>query len=208
MPTDAPPWRSAALLGLAALLATALLAGIHSVTRERIAQREHALALVRLAAVLPPEYRDNDPLSDAIELNDIRLGPGRHTVHLGCLGGQPSAMAITATAPDGYAGPIRLIIGIARDGRVLGVRVLAHTETPGLGDLIEERRSDWIHGFEGHRLGDPPVERWAVRPDSGDFDAFTGATITPRAVVAAIRRALEFHAAERDRLYAHICAQS
>lgn len=201
MPADASPWRSAALLGLAALLATTLLAGIHSATRERIAERERARALARLSAVLPPEYRDNDPLDDVVHVSDIRLGPGDHTIHLGCLNGRPSAMAITATAPDGYAGPIQLIVGIARDGRVLGVRVLAHTETPGLGDPIEERRSDWIHRFEHRRLGDPPAERWGVRPDGGDFDAFTGATITPRAVVAAVRRVLEFHAAEHDRLY-------
>lgn len=206
MPTEVSPWRSAALLGLAALLATALLAGIHSATRERIAERERALALDRLAAVLPPGHRDNDPLDDVVNVTDVRLGPGDHTVHLGCLDGRPSAMAVTATAPDGYAGPIRLIVGIAHDGRVLSARVLAHTETPGLGDPIEERRSDWIHRFEHRRLGDPPAGRWAVRPDGGDFDAFTGATITPRAVVAAIRHVLEFHAAERDHLYSRVCA--
>jgi electron transport complex protein RnfG len=82
------------------------------------------------------------------------------------------------------------------------VRVLAHAETPGLGDPIEERRSDWIRSFEGRSLGDPLPARWTVRRDGGDFDQFTGATITPRAVVQAVRRALEFHAAEHDRLYA------
>lgn len=202
MRAETSPWRSALLLALAALLASALLAGLHAVTRERIAAREQALALARLAAVLPPERYDNDPLADRIEISDPRLGPGVQTVHRGRRGGRPSALAITAIAPDGYAGPIRLIVGIAADGTVLGVRVLEHAETPGLGDPIEERRSDWIFGFDGRSLGDPPAERWAVRADGGDFDQFTGATITPRAVVGAVRLALEFHAAEHERLYA------
>lgn len=202
------PARSAVRLALAALLASALLAGLHMATRDRIAQREHQLALARLSAVLPPDRYDNDPLADALTLTDARLGPGSQTMYPACLDGRATAMAITATAPDGYAGPIRLIVGVGHDGRVLGVRVLAHAETPGLGDLIDERRSGWINGFKGRHLGDPPAERWTVRPDGGDFDGFTGATITPRAVVGAIRRVLEFHAMEADRLSSQVCEAS
>jgi electron transport complex protein RnfG len=195
------PWRSGLSLAIAALLATALLAGIHVATRDRIVERDRQLDLERLAAVLPPDRYDNDPLADTIEIDDPRLGPGTQSVHRGRLGGKPSVLAITATAMDGYAGPIRLIVGIDTGGRILGVRVLSHSETPGLGDPIETRRSDWILGFNDRQLGDPPDVRWTVKPDGGDFDAFTGATITPRAVTRAIRRVLEFHATERDRLY-------
>lgn len=203
-PADATtsPLRAAALLGIAALLATALLAGIHGATADRIAARERQQALARLAAVLPPALYDNDPVADSVTVSDARLGAGAHRVHRARRNGVPAALALTATAPDGYAGPITLIVGIDNDGVVLGVRVLAHTETPGLGDPIEERRGDWIHGFAGRSLGDPPGERWTVRRDGGDFDAFTGATITPRAVTHAVRRVLEFHADERERLFA------
>ena len=93
-------------------------------------------------------------------------------------------------APDGYSGDIHLLLGVDPDGRVLGLRVIRHRETPGLGDYIERRRSDWILGFDGRRLGEPEAARWAVRQDGGDFDARSGATVTPRAVVKAVRRAL------------------
>lgn len=195
-------WSPALLLGLAALLATALLAGIHHATRERIAAREHARALDRLAAVLPPALYDNDPLADTTVIHDARLGPGPRTVWRARRGGAGTAVALAVTAPDGYAGPIELLVGIDRGGRVLGVRVASHAETPGLGDPIELRRSDWILSFDGRSLGDPPPARWSVRRDGGDFDQFTGATITPRAVVAAVARALAVHGERGDALYA------
>jgi electron transport complex protein RnfG len=202
MTAPGSPLRAAALLGLAALLATALLTAIDVLTGERIEQRARALELERLGQVLPPARYDNDPLAATVVVQDPRLGPGPQRVHLGRLGGEPSALALTATAPDGYSGPIRLVIGIDRDGTVLGVRVLEHAETPGLGDPIEVRRGDWIRSFDGRSLDDPAPARWTVRRDGGAFDQFTGATITPRAVVQAVRRALEFHAAEHQRLYA------
>ncbi|MCK9488257.1 MAG: electron transport complex subunit RsxG [Xanthomonadales bacterium] len=188
-------------LGLVALIGSALLATIHELTRERVAARAHAQALARLAAVLPPELYDNDPLAETRYLADPRLGPGRQRIHTARRDGQVRAVAITASAADGYAGPILFITGIDRDGRILGVRVLEHGETPGLGDPIEERRSDWIHGFAGRRLGDPPATRWTVRRDGGDFDQFTGATITPRALTQAIARVLAFHDERHAELY-------
>jgi electron transport complex protein RnfG len=94
-----------------------------------------------------------------------------------------------------------LLVAVDAGGRLLGVRVLAHRETPGLGDLIEERRSGWIHGFDGRSLGDPPAARWQVRKDGGDFDQFTGATITPRAIVRAVRGALEYVDRHRAELF-------
>ncbi len=105
-------------------------------------------------------------------------------------------------APDGYAGSIRLLVGIGADGRLLGVRVVAHRETPGLGDAIDERKSTWIDGFKGRSLGDPALERWHVKKDGGDFDQFTGATVTPRAVVGAVLDALLYFEANRATLLA------
>lgn len=193
--------KTALRLGLVALVGSALLAGIHELTRERVAAREHAQALARLAAVLPSALHDNDPLAETVHLADERLGPGRQRIHTARRDGRVVAVAITATAADGYAGPIRFITGIDRAGHILGVRVLEHGETPGLGDPIEERRSDWIHGFAARSLGDPPAPGWTVRREGGDFDQFTGATITPRALTRAIARVLEFHAARHAQLY-------
>jgi electron transport complex protein RnfG len=92
------------------------------------------------------------------------------------------------------------MMGVDRDGKMLGVRVIKHSETPGLGDKIEPAKSDWIHGFEGKFLGSPPAEKFAVKKDGGVFDQFAGATITPRAVVKSVKGGLAFFAKEKARL--------
>ena len=104
-------------------------------------------------------------------------------------------------APDGYGGPIQLLVGINYDETVAGVRVVSHRETPGLGDGIDDRRSDWVLGFDGRSLSDPPPKQWAVERDGGLFDQFTGATITPRAVVKAVRDSLVYFSADKDALF-------
>jgi Na+-translocating ferredoxin:NAD+ oxidoreductase subunit G len=192
------------LLGLVALLAVSLLVGIESLTRERIEQAEHAARLAALTAVLPADSFDNDPLHDAITVvapgwlgNERPLALWRAR-----RGDAPSHLVVQAVAPRGYGGPIELLVGIDAEGRVAGVRVTRHQETPGLGDAIEARRSDWIERFRGRSLGDPPAQRWRVRRDGGDFDQFTGATITPRAVVAAVAATLAFVEAHGEALYA------
>ena len=111
------------------------------------------------------------------------------------------AALINAIAPDGYRGPFELLIAINRDGSLYGVQVLDHDETPGLGDAFENREADWLTDFQGRSLENPPQARWTVRKDGGDFDAFTGATITPRAIVKAVRRSLEFYRTRRDQLF-------
>ena len=115
--------------------------------------------------------------------------------------GEPVAALLTPVAPNGYSGEIRLLVGIYADGRVAGVRVLGHKETPGLGDAIEIERSDWITSFAGRSLGNPPLEDWKVKRDGGVFDQFTGATITPRAVVQAVRKTLLYFERHRDELF-------
>jgi Na+-translocating ferredoxin:NAD+ oxidoreductase subunit G len=116
-------------------------------------------------------------------------------------GGIPVAAVVRPVVPDGYRGPIELLVAIAVDGSLLGVQVIAHRETPGLGDAFETREPEWLGRFRGRSLADPPQQRWTVRKDGGDFDAFTGATITPRAIIAGVRRTLEFYALNRDRLF-------
>ena len=116
------------------------------------------------------------------------------------IGGETRAVVLEVVAPDGYSGEIRLLVGIHADGRVAGVRVTAHKETPGLGDYIEATRGPWIRQFDGRSLDDPPTEQWRVKKDGGRFDYLAGATVTPRAVVKAVRRALEYFAAHRAEL--------
>ena len=195
---------AAAVLSIAAITAVGLVAVVHDRAEPQIEASRRAQLLAQLTAVLGDVAYDNDPLQDVIQVRDPELlGTDEPlTAHRVRRGGQPVAALLNAVAPDGYAGAIHLLIAIDVHGRLLGVRVLDHRETPGLGDFIEERRSDWIHGFDGRSLGQPAPGRWQVRKDGGDFDQFTGATVTPRAVVRAVRNALTWFARHRDELFA------
>lgn len=191
-------------LGSAALAAAGLLAGVEYLTRAPIAAAEHRARLAALAEVLPAGSYDNDPLVDRIRvIAPGWLGSERPTsIRRARLHGEPALLVIQTTAPDGYAGPIELLLSVDREQHLRAVRVTRHGETPGLGDAIDVRRSAWITRFSGRGLGDPPLPRWQVRKDGGDFDQFAGATITPRAVVGAIRRALQMVERHGDELYA------
>ena len=189
----------ALLLGGFSLLAAALLTFGDLVTREPIAARRAEDLQASLSQVLPATIHDNDLLAAPLAMTDDDGEP--LVVYRALRGLQVTGVAFRASAV-GYAGPIEVLVGIDADGRILGARVLAHAETPGLGDKIEIDRDDWILDFDGRSIGDPPLERWAVAKDDGDFDQFTGATITPRAVVRAIKEALLYFAAHRDTLTA------
>jgi len=173
---------------------TVLLSGTYALTRGTIERSEQAEKLQLIAQALPAGAYDNNPVADAFDLaRDPLLGgrlPGQ--AYPARKAGQPVGVVLEAVAPDGYGGEIRLIVGILADGRVIGVRVTAHKETPGLGDYIDIKKHPWIRQFEGTRLGEPPAELWKVRKDGGRFDYLAGATITPRAVVKAVRKALEY----------------
>ena len=145
---------------------------------------------------------DNDLLADTLTLRDPELLGTTEavTAYRARLHGQPVAVVLEPVAPDGYSGAIRLLIAVAPDGTVLGVRTVSHHETPGLGDFIDTRKSDWMQRFTGKSLGNPAAARWRVRKDSGDFDQYTGATITSRAVVGTVDRTLQFFARHRDEL--------
>jgi electron transport complex protein RnfG len=194
-PARSPLLRSAAALGLVAVLGTTLLAGVNRLTADRIAAQERRMVLEQLGQVLPPDRYDNALHEDYFTFRDERYFPqGQEvTVYRAREGGRPVAIILRFDAVDGYNGPIRLLAGIDTGGRLAGVRVTSHRETPGLGDAIDAARSDWVLGFTGRSLTDPEPSGWAVERDGGAFDQFTGATITPRAVVEAVQRALEFY---------------
>jgi electron transport complex protein RnfG len=193
---------TALTLLLFSLLGAGLLSGTHGLTHTTIEATERANQQRLIAQTLPAGSFDNDltagarPLPATPELGLKRPGQA----YVASKDGQPVAVVLETVAPDGYSGEIRLLVGILADGRVAGVRVTAHRETPGLGDYIEVAKGNWIHQFDGRALGDPPAEQWRVRKDGGRFDYMAGATITPRAVVKAVRRSLEYFAAHRDEL--------
>ncbi len=185
------------------LLAVALLAGTYALTRERIAEHARQAQMRALAIVMPPARYNNDLITDQIQvIAPSWLGVDRPlTVRRARRDEQAAGLILEAIAADGYSGAIRLLIGVDASGRILAVRVTEHKETPGLGDVIEAEKSNWINDFSGQSIDDPALPDWRVQKDGGQFDQFAGATITPRAVVGAVRRALQFVQLHGDELY-------
>lgn len=189
------------LLAAAGLLASLLLGFADLATRGSIERRQAEDMLATLEQVLPSRWYDNDLLHDAKTIVDTgEHGLGETPVYLARKNGAVTAAAFKLSATGGYSGPITLMMGLSREGVVLGVRVIAHAETPGLGDKIERNKSDWILSFEGRSLENTVRERWRVKKDGGDFDQFAGATITPRAVVGGVQAGLKFFQRHRDEL--------
>ncbi|MGY6552942.1 MAG: RnfABCDGE type electron transport complex subunit G [Wenzhouxiangella sp.] len=181
--------RAALSLGLLGLVAALLLSGVDRLTREPIAMAEQQRALATLTELVPTELFDNNPVFDRIEQGI----PGFEQpvlIHRARLGGEPVALVFDVTTPRGYSGDIRLLVAVAPDGTIKGVRVLAHRETPGLGDKIEVQRSNWIRQFTGRSLSDPLPQRWTSDRRGGAFDTLTAATVTTDAVIDAVRRVL------------------
>ncbi len=193
---------TALTLLLFSVVGAGLLSGAFTLTRPAIEASELAEKLALISQTLPAGSFDNNLVGEARLLPvDALLGLKRPGLaYVARNHGQATAVVLEAAAPDGYAGEIRLLIGIHADGRIAGVRVTAHRETPGLGDYIEIAKNKWITQFDGHGLADIPAEQWKVRKDGGAFDYMAGATITPRAVVKATRRALDYFAAHREEL--------
>jgi len=182
------------LLAMFAIIGVGLVAFTHSATKDQIAENERLALLSSLNALVPAETIDNDIVTDLIEVSDLeRLGTETTTVYLGRKDKKPVAAVFTSVAPDGYSGQIKLLVAVLADGTLGGVRVVAHKETPGLGDKIEVEKSDWIHGFKGKSIGNPDLAKWKVKRDGGIFDQFSGATITPRAIVKAVKNSLIYY---------------
>lgn len=185
------------ILALFALCTAAVLAATWLLTNERIEEQKRRAAEKALLEIIPEDRHNNDMLSDVIELSaedSAQLGlKVAAKIHIARNADQVVAWVYPATATDGYSGDIDMIVGVNTDGTLAGVRVLAHKETPGLGDKIDLKKSEWILHFAGRSLTDPEPEQWLVKKDGGEFDQFTGATITPRAVVKRVKQTLEFH---------------
>lgn len=194
---------SGVLLGLFGIIGSALVALTWEGTAERIAQNEREALLRQITTLVPAAEIDNDMLADTREVSSTELlGADSTTVYTGRKDGKAVAVVLSPViAPDGYNGAIRLIVGVRADGRLAGVRVLSHRETPGLGDKIDIRKDDWIERFTGRSLINPLPKLWQVKKDGGEFDQFTGATITPRAVVKAVRKSLNWVRANQQDLF-------
>lgn len=198
--------RNSILLGLFAVLTTNIIAGTYLGTRERIAQEQRKAEEKALLQIMPANTHDNSMLDDVIVVSSEAPGlglRGERKIFIARREGSAIGVIIPVLARDGYTGDIDLIVGIREDGSVAGVRILAHKETPGLGDKVDLKKSDWVLGFKDTSLQAPEPELWKVKKDKGHFDQFTGATITPRAVVAAVKRALDYFAENRERLLAN-----
>lgn len=195
--------KNAVILSLFAIGTAATLAVTNELTITKVECNRQQALMSSLNEVMPHDLHDNDLLSDRITVSDPSLGRGEQHIYRARLGDNASGAVLEATAPDGYGGNISLIVGVNADGNISGVRVVPpHNETPGLGDNIETKKSDWIFSFDGRSLSNPGEDGWAVKKDGGEFDSFTGATITPRAVVGAVHRALKYFDANRDSLFA------
>jgi electron transport complex protein RnfG len=189
--TKANMIRNGAILALFALAATAMIALTSAITDDRIKEQAALQRLTTLNQLVPPALYDNAFQTDCTLVTDKdALGSSTpKQIYRARNQSTPSALAVEAVAPDGYSGSITLLVGVGKDNNVLGARVLKHTETPGLGDKIDLRVDDWILSFDQKILESEKDSRWAVKKDGGQFDQFTGATITPRAVVKAVRKA-------------------
>ncbi|WP_018076362.1 electron transport complex subunit RsxG [Thiobacillus denitrificans] len=196
--------RTGLILLVFSLIGTAILAFTHDRTEPTIARSQQAEKFALISQVLPAALYDNDLLaSQQSAPPDVLLGTRKPSaIWIARRGGAVSGVVLEAVAPDGYSGDIALLVGIDIDGNVTGVRVTAHRETPGLGDYIDRAKSAWIDQFAGKSLTAPPPKHWKVAKDGGVFDARAGATITPRAVVKAVKSALDYFARHRAALVA------
>lgn len=185
------------ILGIFCLGFAVVLAGTDHATKDDIAARALEDRQNSLSQVIPKDIHDNNPVLNTLVMKNEE---GREiTIYRATKDGKVTGVAYEIFG-SGYAGQMKLMLGVDMDGKVLGVRVLAHKETPGLGDKIEVKKGDWILRFNGLSIGNPPIEKWKVKKDGGIFDQFAGATITPRGVVGAIRKGLEFFAANKTHM--------
>ncbi len=194
--------RNGVLLGAFAMLTTAIIAATQLGTKDRIAEQIRQAREKALLEIVPRDRHDNQMLDAQFAVNDQELlhVTDDRSGFIASDGGNMQAVILPVIAPDGYSGKIELLVGINVDGSLAGVRVVQHAETPGLGDKIELKKSDWILSFNGRSLNNPLPERWTVKKDKGEFDQFTGATITPRAVTKAVYNALLYFQKNRQKI--------
>ena len=197
---------SAGKLSLFVLISIALLLAVKKITDPMVAEAERQTLLETLNQVMPTNLYDNDPLQDTLWLTDpstlATLGSETPVlVYRARKNGKPAGLILTTIAPNGYTGNIYMLMSVLANNRVGGVRVLKHKETPGLGDKIELNKNNWILAFNNQTISEQTLQAWAVKKDGGHFDQFTGATITPRAVVGQVKRTLLLVKQQSEFLY-------
>lgn len=202
--------RNTLALSLFAIITVTIVALTHVSTRDPIAIAKQIALEKSLYELIPKDSHTNDMLNDIVWIQHPLLAYSKkRKAYLAQLNGKPYAVVLQVTAPEGYGGKIQLLTGIYYDGTLAGVRVIPpHNETPGLGDKIELKKSDWMLNFNEKSLQIPSKEKWQVKKDGGEFDQFTGATITPRAVVRAVYNALKYFEQNKDYLFNQLQAQS
>ncbi len=188
-------WMLPVILALMTLLTSGLLMFSHEMTADKIEAIKLENKLASLNKLIPAMLIDNDLVNDAIAIEEPTLLGHRKVeqLYIGKIAGQITAMAVPVTAQNGYSGDIDLLVGIKANGQITAVEIINHKETPGLGDLIERKKSDWLLQFPNKSITNPSESNWRVKKDRGQFDQITAATITPRAVVGAIKKALLYH---------------
>ena len=197
----APAFISAIILAAFAILGSSLVGLSYESTHEKILENQRETLRRQINEVFPEPQHDNIVIDDVVTIKEGELGDDSVKVYRATLKQKSTGLIYSPVSADGYSGDILLTIAINENNQVTGVRVLQHKETPGLGDKIETRRSDWIKSFDGTSLTSPRAEKWAVKRDGGDFDQFTGATITPRAVVKAVKNTLQYHQLNKEKLH-------
>jgi len=188
---------------LVAVFGAALVGLTFAETKDAIKHNEELTLLRKLNDIIPADTYDNDLLLDTITIKpDFLLNTKQNTlVYRARKNGKDVAAVFTSIAPNGYNGSIRLLIGVKANGKLSGVRVVKHRETPGLGDSVDISHSNWILSFNDKSLNNPDEKNWKVKRDGGIFDQFTGATITPRAVVKAVHNALLYFEKNKTMLF-------
>lgn len=196
--------KSGITLAAIAAICTSLVATTYHLTEDRIAANDKALLEQSLHPALSDLFYDSGVSESRLVLPPPHDLPGNDEAEIYRVyaNQEPVAALFVVTARDGFAGPIRILLGVEMSGVVTGIRILKHRETPGLGDKIVESRSDWVHQFAGRSIGDPIVTEWAIRRDGGEFDQITGASVTPRAVIKAMRDTLIYFNANREEIFA------
>lgn len=192
--TEQPVWKSGVTLAVIATVCTALVAGTWQLTRDRIEENRKEFLERSLTPALAGLFFDNSVTESMITIPPPHElpGSGPALVYRVYADETPVAALFVVTARDGYSGPIRLLIGIAMNGEITGVRVLEHRETPGLGDRVEIEKTDWVLQFDGRSLSDPTPDRWSIKGDGGEFDQLSGASVTPRSIVKAVKTTLNY----------------
>ncbi|MEL0642436.1 electron transport complex subunit RsxG [Pseudoalteromonas aliena] len=194
--------KNGAILTAFALVTTGLVASINALTADKIAEQEQLQLTAQLQEVLDPKSYDNELSTDCVIFTDEKLGPyADQVIYRARKNNKPVAVVIRHVTPNGYSGDINLLTAVLSDGTIAGVRTTKHEETPGLGDKVEVKKSLWITTFNNLTVDGEDDARWAVKKDGGQFDQFTGATITPRAVVGSVKNAVLFAQTNFDDIF-------